>query len=48
MLLKGATDEVKTGSGNGSAWANFDWELCGHMASLGHNELTHYKRHLRI
>ena len=22
------------------AWANVDWDLCCHMASLGHNELT--------
>ena len=24
------------------AWANVDSDLCRHMASLGHNELTYF------
>ena len=30
---------VHIGSGT---WANIDWALCQRMASLGHNELTHW------
>ena len=28
-----------------TAWANVDSDLCHHMASLGHNELTHLYQH---
>ena len=36
------TDDKSTFRQQAITWANVDPDLCHHMASLGHNELTHH------